>query len=107
MPDGNGVTFVKALRRGGHTVPVLIITARSSLDDRVIGLDSGGDDYLVKPFELRELAARCRALLRRPARASAPRLRWPISNSIRRGGKCASRGASCPCRRVSWGCSNA
>ncbi|CAG9193137.1 MULTISPECIES: response regulator transcription factor [Burkholderia] len=66
MPDGNGVTFVKALRRGGHTVPVLIVTARSSLDDRVIGLDSGGDDYLVKPFELRELAARCRALLRRP-----------------------------------------
>lgn len=66
LPDGNGVEFVQAMRRGGHTVPVLIITARSSLDDRVIGLDSGGDDYLVKPFELRELAARCRALLRRP-----------------------------------------
>lgn len=66
MPDGNGVEFVQVMRRGGHTVPVLIVTARSSLDDRVIGLDSGGDDYLVKPFELRELAARCRALLRRP-----------------------------------------
>ncbi len=66
MPDGNGVDFVRAVRRTGNPTPILIITARSSLDDRVIGLDSGGDDYLVKPFDMPELAARCRALLRRP-----------------------------------------
>ncbi len=66
MPDGDGITFLRWLRRSGSTVPVLVITARSALDDKVIGLDSGADDYLVKPFEMKELVARCRALLRRP-----------------------------------------
>ena len=66
MPDGDGVDFIRALRHKGDTTPVLVITARNGLTDRVGGLDSGADDYLVKPFELAELAARCRALLRRP-----------------------------------------
>ena len=66
MPDGDGVDFIRALRRKGDTTPVLVITARNGLGDRVGGLDSGADDYLVKPFEMPELAARCRALLRRP-----------------------------------------
>ncbi|WP_296713180.1 response regulator transcription factor [Rhodoblastus sp.] len=65
MPDGDGVDFIRNLRRRAAT-PVLVITARDGLGDRVTGLDSGADDYLVKPFELSELAARCRALLRRP-----------------------------------------
>lgn len=66
MPDGDGVDFLSDLRRSGSSLPVLVITARSALDDKVTGLDAGADDYLVKPFELRELVARCRALLRRP-----------------------------------------
>ncbi|MDD2878050.1 MAG: response regulator transcription factor [Acidiphilium sp.] len=66
MPDGDGVAFVRAVRRSQNVTPILVITARSGLDDRVTGLDAGADDYLIKPFEIPELAARCRALLRRP-----------------------------------------
>lgn len=66
MPDGDGLSFLKAQRRKGVQTPVLMLTARSGLDDRVTGLDAGADDYLIKPFELAELAARCRALMRRP-----------------------------------------
>jgi len=63
--DGWGV--LKALRSGGHSVPVLVLTARDALPDRVRGLDYGADDYLTKPFELAELFARLRAVIRRSA----------------------------------------
>jgi len=66
LPDGEGLDLVRALRRRKDTMPILILTARGGLDDRVLGLDAGADDYLVKPFQIAELAARCRALLRRP-----------------------------------------
>ena len=66
MPDGDGVELIASLRRSKVATPVLIITARDGIGDRVRGLDSGADDYLVKPFATAELAARCRALLRRP-----------------------------------------
>jgi len=66
MPDGDGVELIATLRRNKVMTPVLIITARDGIGDRVRGLDSGADDYLVKPFATAELAARCRALLRRP-----------------------------------------
>jgi len=66
LPDGDGLDLLRRQRRRGLRIPVLVLTARSGLDDRVAGLDSGADDYLTKPFELVELAARCRALLRRP-----------------------------------------
>lgn len=66
LPDGDGMSLVRRLRQNDDSVPVLVLTARGGLDDRVIGLDAGADDYLVKPFEISELAARCRALLRRP-----------------------------------------
>jgi DNA-binding response OmpR family regulator len=66
LPDGDGLTLIKAVRARSDPTPILIITARSGLDDRVTGLDLGADDYLVKPFATEELAARCRALLRRP-----------------------------------------
>ncbi|GAB6067815.1 response regulator transcription factor [Methylothermus subterraneus] len=65
LPDRDGLEVLKALRRRGETIPVLILTARDGLDDRVLGLERGADDYLVKPFELRELEARIRALIRR------------------------------------------
>lgn len=66
LPDGDGLTLIKALRGRAVPVPILVMTARDGLDDRIAGLDLGADDYLVKPFATAELAARCRALLRRP-----------------------------------------
>lgn len=65
LPHTEGLTLLKALRHRGLTLPVLILTARDTLADKVTGLDSGADDYLVKPFDLDELTARLRALLRR------------------------------------------
>jgi two-component system response regulator PrrA len=65
LPGRDGVAVVESLRRDGVTVPVLMLSARTSVDDRVTGLAAGADDYLVKPFALAELVARLRALLRR------------------------------------------
>jgi two-component system, OmpR family, response regulator len=65
LPEMSGIDVLKAARTAGVRVPVLVITARDSLDDRIAGLDLGADDYIVKPFELRELVARMRAVLRR------------------------------------------
>jgi two-component system, OmpR family, response regulator QseB len=65
LPDGDGLTLLKRLRRDRKTLPVLVLTARDALDDRLAGLDSGADDYLVKPFALAELLSRIRALARR------------------------------------------
>ncbi|MFB2773490.1 two-component system response regulator RppA [Pelatocladus sp. BLCC-F211] len=67
LPGKTGLEICQELRRRGLTTPVLFLTAKDTLDDRVEGLDAGADDYLVKPFELRELLARVRALLRRSA----------------------------------------
>ncbi|NEP10928.1 MAG: response regulator transcription factor [Symploca sp. SIO2C1] len=65
LPQRSGLEICQKLRSQGKTTPVLFLTAKDTLDDRVLGLDAGADDYLVKPFELRELLARVRALLRR------------------------------------------
>ena len=65
MPHMDGLEVCRRLREGGDSTPVLMLTARGEVDDRVAGLDAGADDYLVKPFALRELLARIRALLRR------------------------------------------
>src|SRR3954464_14694541 len=65
LPRRDGLDILKAVRKGGSTVPVLVITARDSVQDRVTGLDLGADDYLVKPFDVDELLARARALIRR------------------------------------------
>lgn len=66
LPVIDGLTIIKAMRRKNIQIPVIIITGMSALDDRVEGLDGGADDYLVKPFHIRELMARVRALTRRP-----------------------------------------
>jgi two-component system OmpR family response regulator len=65
LPKRSGVDVCRDLRAGGHWTPVLMLTAKDALEDRVTGLDSGADDYLVKPFAFSELAARLRALVRR------------------------------------------
>jgi len=74
LPGADGLKLLKALRGRGSSLPVLIITARDAVADRVAGLDAGADDYLVKPFDLDELAARIRALLRRKSGRSGPLL---------------------------------
>jgi DNA-binding response OmpR family regulator len=65
LPEIDGITVCRRLRRQGNQVTILMLTARDTVDDRVIGLDAGADDYLVKPFDLKELLARLRALARR------------------------------------------
>ena len=71
LPKLNGLTIVQRLRADGRTMPILILTARSSWQDKVTGLEAGADDYLVKPFEYPELAARIKALLRRSLKAAS------------------------------------
>jgi two-component system response regulator MprA len=71
MPRMDGLTTARRLRAGGVTTPILMLTARDTVGDRVTGLDAGADDYLVKPFELDELLARLRALLRRSSYTAA------------------------------------
>jgi DNA-binding response OmpR family regulator len=66
LPDGDGLSILREIRQGKDPLPVLVLTARGGLQDRVSGLRSGADDYLVKPFALEELVARLEALLRRP-----------------------------------------
>ncbi len=74
LPELDGLSLCRAVRNGqmNHDVPILIVTARSEESDKVVGLESGADDYLTKPFGVRELVARVRALLRRPRRSVAP-----------------------------------
>ena len=74
LPDGSGVEWVRRLRERGTTTPVLVMTARDLLADRIQGLDSGADDYLVKPFAPEELGARIRAVRRRSSAHGAPRV---------------------------------
>ena len=71
LPKLNGLSIVQRLRQAGNAVPVLILTARSSWQDKVQGLEAGADDYLVKPFEYPELAARIKALLRRALKTAS------------------------------------
>lgn len=72
LPDGDGLTLLRRWRAAGRRVPVLVLTARDAVADRVAGLSAGGDDYLLKPFDLDELVARVNALLRRAAGFAAP-----------------------------------
>src|SRR5580704_13978882 len=70
LPAIDGLEVLRCLRKGGRAVPVIVVTARDRIDDRIGGLDLGADDYLVKPFETRELLARMRAILRRQGSGS-------------------------------------
>ena len=83
MPRLDGLQTCRRLRAEGVTLPVLMLTARDSVGDRVAGLDAGADDYLVKPFALQELLARLRALLRRSARTTVPAGDWLTFADVR------------------------
>lgn len=81
LPQHTGIEICQHLRSQGNTTPVLFLTAKDTLDDRVSGLDAGADDYLIKPFELRELLARVRALLRRsPMLEARPATRLQVND---------------------------
>jgi two-component system, OmpR family, response regulator MprA len=92
MPRLDGLEMCRRLRRSGNRTPVLMLTARDQVADRVAGLDAGADDYLVKPFALEELLARVRALLRRTANGAVEVLRFadleldPATREVRRDG---------------------
>ena len=75
LPRLAGLDVLRRMRAHGNKAPVLILTARDAIEDRIKGLDNGADDYMIKPFDLHELAARLRALIRRAAGAAAPLLR--------------------------------
>ncbi len=93
LPRLDGLALCRTLRARRHNTPVLMLTARDAVDDRVAGLDSGADDYLVKPFAFRELLARVRALLRRDTLSRDPVLSVAdleldtVSHEVRRGGR--------------------
>lgn len=76
LPDGSGMDVLKRMRSRGSDAPVLLLTARDSVAERIAGLDTGADDYLGKPFDLDEVAARLRALVRRAAGRSAALMTW-------------------------------
>lgn len=78
LPRASGLQFVREQRRRGAMVPVLMLTARDGLDDRVCALDLGADDYLTKPFQVPELVARCRALIRRANALSTTQLAFGV-----------------------------
>ena len=91
LPKMNGLNVLKELRRKGTATPVLLLTVRATIEDKVLGLDSGADDYLTKPFAFEELVARVRALLRRRADVKQPRLQVadlvldPVRRTVFRG----------------------
>jgi heavy metal response regulator len=93
LPKRDGLGVLRELRAGGHAVPVLLLTARAEVADKVAGLDVGADDYLTKPFAVEELLARVRALLRRGAAAAPPQLGIadltldPVTREVTRAGK--------------------
>jgi len=93
LPGRDGLEILKAIRERGIKTPVLVLTARDSLQDRVLGLDTGADDYVVKPFAFAELVARIRALVRRGRSADSPRLAAAdlelnlITRKVARGGR--------------------
>jgi DNA-binding response OmpR family regulator len=93
LPKVNGLEILERMRREGRRAPVLLLTARDGVDDRVRGLDTGADDYLVKPFDWNELLARVRALVRRGGRGASPVLTYgdveldPAAHAARRGGQ--------------------
>ncbi|HEY6068677.1 MAG TPA: response regulator transcription factor [Gaiellaceae bacterium] len=93
MPGVDGLEVCRRIRRAGNSVPVLMLTARDAVENRVSGLDAGADDYVTKPFALEELLARVRALLRRASDASQEILRFadleldPGTREVRRGGE--------------------
>ena len=95
MPEVGGLEVCRRLRQRGDAVPVLVVTARDAVDDRVEGLDAGADDYLVKPFAVEELRARVRALLRRTGAGDDGAALLRRRRSTRRRARCIAATGAC------------
>ena len=99
LPRKDGITLLKQLRQQGNTLPVLILTARDAVADRVAGLNAGADDYVIKPFDLEELTARIHALLRRHAGRADPAIQYgalrldPVTHAVELDGRPVSLSA--------------
>ena len=111
LPDMDGFDVVRRLRGGGDRIPVVFLTARDAMDDKIRGLTLGGDDYVTKPFSLEEVIARIRAVLRRTRGDGAeptPRLKFADleldedSHEVWRASRCSSRPPSSSCCVTSW-----
>jgi len=93
LPRKEGLEVLRNLRRSGSTLPVVVLTARDAVADRIVGLDAGADDYVIKPFDLAELAARIRAVTRRKSGRAQPLLEHagvtldPAAREVRRDGE--------------------
>jgi len=100
LPRQDGLTVLHKLRRSGSDLPVLVLTARDTVSDRIQGLDSGADDYLVKPFDLLEVGARLRAITRRRKGRAEPIIKYreltldPAARSVTRNGEPVALGGS-------------
>jgi two-component system response regulator TctD len=102
LPDMSGFEVLRRLRTGGCKVPILMLTARDAIEDRVEGLDLGADDYMLKPFEPKELTARLRALLRRPTGDPSPVIRVGKLEIDRSRGAAYIDGEPIDLRRREW-----
>jgi DNA-binding response OmpR family regulator len=103
LPDGSGLDLCRALRAGGVLTPILFLTARGDVEDRIAGLDAGGDDYLKKPFALAELQARLRALGRRQGLTPPARLESAGTLIDFTARKLVREGAEVPLTAREWG----
>lgn len=99
LPDGDGLDFLRRIRAARNHTPVIVLTARGGLNDRIAGLDDGADDYLVKPFELSEMVSRCRAVLRRPDRINVEPIRVGRLTFDQRSGLVTAEGYNTPLPR--------
>src|SRR5579862_2657773 len=101
LPERDGLEVLRELRRRGDATPVIIVTARDDVKNRIEGLDAGADDYVIKPFDLNEVAARMRSVLRRAAGRGDPCIRHrgiclnPVSHAVERDGEPVSLPAPC------------
>ena len=106
LPRLDGFSILKALRKSSNQLPVLLLTARGDLHDRVTGLDAGADDYLVKPFDMEELDARLRALIRRKPLIDQKSICFGALSFDRAGRKLFAQGQELPLPRRELACSN-
>ena len=102
LPDGNGIDFLKQLRAKGFVAPIIVMTARDQISDRIVGLEAGADDYVVKPFDLDELNARFHAVLRRYQSSSTSITKVGLFEIDRSGHRLIKRGTEVGLTAKEW-----